>query len=251
MKTNQINKVSLGVGWDIIWKAWDMAKVNYGLSVLISFIISFLFLIPVVREVVIGLTNNVFSEVIFSENVQVMGRIFEFIVSSFTTALVPVVYVICAFHWEKGEPYSLRQIIADLKDKKNIKLFFPVVSVSFFLSFVSWVLNILDNMVLTYIFTIITSMFTILLNFCYPILFFKPEIGLGKALVKSLQGTLKNILPFVIGLILMGFLLIVCAICLLLPVILVSAPVSISFYYLWYRVIFEDLKLESDEISII
>lgn len=258
MEKKQINKVPLGIGWEILWKAWDMAKVNYRLSVLISVIIFPLLLIPSIIGFVMGFTNIILlGEIISSANVHVINQIFGIIIVSFITALVPVFHTICAFHWEKRELYSLMEILSDLKDKKNIKLFFPVVTVSFLLSSLSGIIGIFNNMaaindmVLTYIFTIPISMFMFILIFCYPILFLKPEMGLVRAFIQGLQGILKNILPFIIGFILMVFLFVACAICLLLPVILVAMPVSVSFYYLWYRVIFEDLKLESDETPII
>ena len=252
MKANQINKAPLGIGWEILWKAWDLAKVNYKLSVLISFII---FLLLIIIPFIIGFIIGALGEVVnfSSENAQVISQIFGIIIGSFIAAIVPLIYTICAFHWEKREPYSLTKILADLKDKKIMRSFLPVITVFFLLSSGPGIIGILNDTMTAPVlaFTVLTYPLLFVFNFCYPLLFFKPETGLGGAFIKSLQGILKNILPLIIGLILVGLLLIICAICLVLPIILIAAPVYISFYYLWYRVIFEDLKLESDETPVI
>ena len=217
MKTDKINRVPLGIGWEILWKAWDLIKVNYNLSVLISFFYFLLITLP-----------SVITETVISQ-----------IFASLLTPIFCIIFTICSFHWEKGEPYSLTEIFNDLKDKKIMKPLLPVIISHFLL-----------DMAMYYGMTYIVFIYPFIF-FCYPILFFNTEMDFKKALLKSFQGFLINFFPGIICGLLWLLLFIICLLCLVLPVIFVALPVGFSSSYLLYRVIFEDLKLESDEKPIL
>jgi len=92
----------------------------------------------------------------------------------------------------------------------------------------------------------------ILVGLAYPVLFFNQEkVDYKESLSLAFAGLSKNILPFIVG----GFLILVlfffCAIALVLPIFFIAAPVFITYPYLWYRVVYEDLVLEVDNQDII
>ncbi len=255
----KINKVSMNTGWKILWKAWDLATVNYKLSLLLSFIILLDISLDLIILFITNTTLNSFLgwSTFLSEDEIWLVEVIKVIITSLIMSLITIVYTICSFHWERGEPYSMKKILADLMDKKIMKPLLPLIAVSFLLycgyridlvikSPESISGSIFASMIYNSFFNLILSSIHFILIFIYPILYFNPEIGFKKSFIKSLQGILKNTLPFTFGLILFAIFGFICFIFLVIPYIFVTTPVSICFYYLWYRVIFEDLTFDEE-----
>ena len=93
---------------------------------------------------------------------------------------------------------------------------------------------------------------TVLVGAAYPILFFNhKKMDFIGAIVTALEGIGKNIIPFIIGLILITVFSLIAVVCLILPFVLIALPTIFGYNYLWYRCVYEGLGIEVEDEGII
>lgn len=228
MEKFKINKISVDVVWEMIWRGWEISRVNYPLTIGIVFIFFF---------------GMMFGAIPF------VGPI---ITAALATAF-PLVFLTACSHWEKNNGSNLNEIMAVFKRNDLIQAMTPLLAINFALGAVPGVAAQIPFLAtITTMFSFAIFPLSILLNLAVPIFFFNyKSMTVQKSITLAVEGLGKNIVPFIVGGILLMAITVFSAIALVLPLLLVGIPILMTYQYLWYRVVYEDLVLEVKDEGVI
>lgn len=228
MSQIKINKINSDVVWELIWKAWDLGRVNYILSLTIVFVFF--------AALMVGLIPFV-----------------GILISGAVGALAPLVFFQASQAWEKGEKSDVKKVMSVFDNKERLQALAPLIGISFLFSAGPTFLQQLPVVgVLAAPLPLLTFPVTIILGMAYPIQFFNFQtVDIKKAISLAAEGLWKNIIPFIVGFFLIAVLSVICTVLLLLPLFLIVGPIFITYNYLWYRVVYEDLVLEVKDEGVI
>ncbi len=227
MEKTDIRRITVDDVWPMLLKSWDLVKFNYGLTLVICIVLAFgafLSSLPIVGALIGGLLS----------------------------AYAPLVFLKAAFEWENGRESDANELIATIKSKELFDHMFPLIIIQLALYAAPVLiaqipfLNILFGWIGFFTFPI-----TCVVGVAYPILYFNRDVPYQKSLALALDGIIKNIGPFLVGLCILVALLVVSTILLVIPLFLVGLPVLFVYQYIWYRVIYENLTVEVPDKAII
>lgn len=223
----KVNKISVDDVWEMIWKAWELARVNYSLTLLVVL----LYIIIMACGSIPGV---------------------GFVLTSFVTIFLPLVGLIVGKEWENGRPGSVDFIVNKIKDKETLNQMKPIMIFYFVFSLLSGALNQFEaasTMGLIGI-SFVTTTVSVITGVAYALLYFNKETRMGQAFELAVQGCLKNFFPLFIGGILLAVISAISMLLLILPFFLITLPIFTIYNYLWYRLVYEDLtfKVEGPEL---
>lgn len=225
MEKLTIHKIDSDIVWELIFKGWELVRVNYGLTLVligIMFLSFFLGLVPIVG--IIG--------------------------ASVIGAFIPLAFYHCCAKWEKGEKGSFADATSVLQNSELISKMLPLMVINIVVSAGP---NIMGQLGLGIgLLSVSTFPITVLVGAAYPILFFNyKKMDFIGAFTTALEGIGKNIIPFIIGFVLLGVFSIIAIVCLVLPFVFVALPTIFGYNYLWYRAVYEGLKITVKDEGII
>lgn len=221
MQEIQVHKISTETAWEILWKAWAMVKVNYWLCV---GLVIFIWLL------------NILTQIPF------FGPFLGGLVS-ITGALLGVRL---AEALEKGNPSSFNEVMSVL-DGNVFNHFIPLIILQTGLSFLLTFIFNLDTLILRWQLAFIVIGLSMTLTMAVPLMYYHKSIDIKKAISLTVEGLIKNIFTHIVLALLTIALIMICAMFLLLPFFFIAMPITLMVNYLWYRTVFDGLKLESKE----
>ncbi len=227
MTENDINRITVDDVWAMILKSWELAKFNYGLTLTIGFFIAlgaFLSTIPFLGPFLGGLVS----------------------------ALSPLIFLKAAKQWENGHASHVNELVDTVKNRPLLEKMLPLMLIQAaayagpqLIAQIPYV-NVMFGWI-----GLFTLPISLVVNVAFPILFFNQNLPYQKTISLALDGIIKNIGPFAFGVLILMGLLIVSTILFVLPLFLVGLPIFFIFQYIWYRVIYEDLRVEVPDQAII
>ncbi len=228
MKKVRVNKISSDTVWEMLWKGWALAKVNYSLSLLtvlfVMVVMTFLSVIPGLGELAAAIFRCV----------------------------IPIIYLVLCQKWEKGEPGSFDDVIQIFKDKETFLHLFPMFGLSFAVAIlVTFFDNALPPASAVIFGLFIASPMAVIIPIAITVMYFNRELDWIEALRVSTKGLWVNAIPFAVEMVLVMVLFVLSTLALVLPLFLIALPTLMTLQYLWYRLVHEDLVLESNDEPII
>ncbi len=225
MEKLKIHKIDSDVVWELIFKGWELVRVNYTLTVSIIgilFLSFFLGLIPFIGVLLAGIIG----------------------------AFVPLAFYQSCSRWEKGEKGSFSDATSVFQNSELIGKMIPLIIINIVISGVP---SLLQQMGLgVVLMSLGTFPITVLVGAAYPILFFNyKKMDFVGAITTAIEGIGKNIIPFIIGFILLTVFGAIAMICLVLPFVFVALPTIFGYNYLWYRCVYGGLGIEIKDEGII
>jgi hypothetical protein len=220
MDTEEIRKTSHDEVWAMFLKSWELARVNYPLTLTLSFFL------------------------VLSCSLSAIPFIGAFI-SGVALALAPMVFLLAGRQWEQGNASDLKTLMAPLQDQPLRQRMMPLI----ILQTTTMALPVLIGQVptLNLLFGwigLLTLPLSLVLLVAYPILYFQPDVKLEQCLSLAIEGISKNLAAFVVAALILFALLTLSALLFVIPLIAIGLPVLFMFQYLWYRVVYEQLVIE-------
>ncbi len=217
MNEIKVNKIDGDVVWEMMFKAWELARVNYAL--------------------VVGLIALEFLLIFPSSLVPYLG--------SLLNSVIGFLFLLMFFKgfsgWEKGESLKFANLTEVYKNKERMAAIYPLLGVYIFTNIISAGLISLGSLGTGLSFLFLTPV-SIVLTMSLPILFFNyQKIDFKDEIRLAVQGLLKNVGAFFIGLFLVVAMFVLSTVFLVLPVFLIAIPVFMGYQYLWYRCVYEGL----------
>ncbi|MCB0378432.1 MAG: hypothetical protein KDD33_08070 [Bdellovibrionales bacterium] len=211
-------KTDIGTGWEVPWYCWELMKKNYGLALGVSVLALCFYMVAVIPLVGPFLSTPL---------------IFMYIVGS----------LFIGRDWEAGKPSSFNTFMTKATDRDTLKRLLPVIILQIVLSTAN--VSLLESGIpgaglAQFAISVVGALIGI---FCVPIMVFHPNVLFAEAFNLSLKAAWANIVPLIFGWLVFFVLAMVSAILLFFPLVFAFMPAALTFHYVWYRVIFEDLQL--------
>ncbi len=227
MDRSQIRTITVDDVWAMLLRSWELVRFNYGLTLIICFVFAFggfLSIIPLIGPLIGGAV----------------------------TAVAPLVFLKAAFDWENGRESSIHDLTAVFSKKTLLQRMLPLLLIHGALYAAPQLIAQIPyfNILFAWL-GLFTWPINLLVSVAIPILYFNESLNYQKSLSLALDGIIKNIGPFLVGVVLLATLLMVCTILLVLPLFFIGVPVLFVFQYLWYRVVYEGLTVEVPDKAII
>lgn len=221
-----IKTVTIDTVFEMLWKAWELAKAHYAMVWIL---------------IVLFMINEALS------STSVFGLFFVIF-----SSLLPVFFLIAADAWEKGIPITVKEVFSAVFDGKLLIRLAPLMGLKVVFSILILFMPALP--ILPGGATLATSILTIPITFFFsmalPILLFNSELKTVDTLELSAIGIYKNLIPAIAGFFILSVLIFVTIIVFVLPFIFITVPILLLQTYLWYRAIYTeiDMKVENKKI---
>ena len=228
MEKLNINKINVDIVWEMIWRGWDLVRVNYLLCVVM--VLAF------------------FGGILLGQ-IPFIGPL----ISAFIAALAPLAFLEACSKWEKGEQSDFAEIFKVYDNKSRLNKMMPLLIINFVISSAPPLLMYIPFLSgVSSMLSFLTFPVSILISLAYPIFFFNfQSMNVSRSLALAVEGLTKNFAAFVVSGVLLVGIAFISILALALPFVFVAFPVIIAFNYLWYRVIYEDLVIEVKDEGII
>lgn len=221
MSTIKVHRITPDDSWEMLWKAWDLARVNYTLTLTLVFLF--------------------FIGALFSA-IPLIGPL----VAGVVTALAPLVFLNACSYWEQGEKSDFSQVMSVYKDQKKLNALLPLLGLQFFLAVIPGLVGLIPILAfIGGILSLITIPLSIVISIAIPILFFNyKDMDYMEALTLATRGSLKNFFPLFVLVTIICFLGFLSLLAMVVGIIFVALPVYMTTPYLWYRAVYEGLEFE-------
>ncbi len=226
MSSIKIHRITADDSWEMMWKGWELARVNYPLALIISilfFVGTILGSIPFVGPLIAGVV----------------------------TTLAPLVFLEASRLWENGEKGDFQTVMKVFENKDRLNALTPLLLIQLVISAGPGLLAMLPFLgAVVGLLSLITIPISIIVSLSIPILFFNylyEDMDYKRALSWAVEGIVQNFVAFIVLVLLVCVLSVICLIPLGLGIIFVAFPIYITIGYLWYRSVYEGLQFEKDK----